>query len=613
MKKIDNLLIKSFVPPFIVTFFIAIFVLMMQTLWLYIDDIAGKGASLLLIMEFLAYLSISLVPMALPIAVLISAVMVLGNLAEHYELSSMKSAGISLSRIMLPLMFVAAGIGLLSFFCSNNLIPVSNLKFKSRLYDMRKQKPTLSLEEGIFNDDFKGFSIRIGAKEADGKTIKDVLIYDHSDANQGRLTQVVAKEGEMFSSKDQNHFIMELRDGHQYVEGKSKTTGSNKSFPFIRTSFKEWSKIFDLSEFEIGRTDEELFKSHHSMLSGRQLLVAIDSIDVKIEDKYQNLADGVGNFFHFIKKDIRKRQQKEAEEKEIERKALEEKVKQAKAKAKVKANLKEGEEKAGKSQESETLNLTDKTKNSDWKTAIDKASSYRKSVPSLNTSPSSKSSKAPSQQLAKPKKVKPSSVPKPGSKPQSKPYSTATKKASSSGKQPLKQQIEKPLAEYESILETWEKKEYKRLVDKAQAAARNLHGQAESFIRSMTRIKESKVKHIYTYHSKFSMAVACFIFLFIGAPMGAIVRKGGFGYPLLIAIIFFMLFVVLTMFCKKIAESFVIDAILAAWMPCLVLFPIGVILTYKAMRDAKLPNFEQYFKWSRYAWMVQIFKNIISK
>ncbi|MCB0533733.1 MAG: LptF/LptG family permease [Saprospiraceae bacterium] len=162
MKKIDKLLLSSFIGPFIVSFGIALFVLVMQFLWLYIDEIAGKGVSVFILIELIAYLSIATFPMALPIAVLIAGVMVLGNLAERYELSSMKSAGVSLIRIMRSMIIMAAGIAFFSYICSDFLIPIANLKFKSRLYDIRKQKPALTLEKGVFNEDFRQFVIRIG-------------------------------------------------------------------------------------------------------------------------------------------------------------------------------------------------------------------------------------------------------------------------------------------------------------------------------------------------------------------------------------------------------------------------------------------------------------------
>lgn len=160
------MLVRGFLPPFAVTFFIAIFVLVIQMLWNYIDDIIGKGAGLLFILEMVFYLSISLIPMALPIAVLISSVMVMGNLAERFELTSLKSAGIPLLRVMRPLLVVTILISIFSYFTGNNLMPLSNLKFRKRLSEVKNQKPTLSLEEGVFNEDFSELVIHIGEKES---------------------------------------------------------------------------------------------------------------------------------------------------------------------------------------------------------------------------------------------------------------------------------------------------------------------------------------------------------------------------------------------------------------------------------------------------------------
>ena len=163
-RKLDKLLLVSFAPPFIATFFIALFVLVMQSLFLALDDIAGKGVSFFFIMEMLGYMSVALFPMALPIAILISTVMVFGNLGESYEMSSIKSAGVSLLRIMRSIIWVGFLIALFSYFSSDVISPMSTLQFKSRLYDLKHQKPTLSLTEGVFNDDFNGYSIRIGEK-----------------------------------------------------------------------------------------------------------------------------------------------------------------------------------------------------------------------------------------------------------------------------------------------------------------------------------------------------------------------------------------------------------------------------------------------------------------
>ena len=296
MKKLDKLLAKGYVGPFVVTFFIAVFVLMMQKLWLYIDDIVGKGAGLFFIIEMIFYMSIALMPMALPIAVLISSVMLIGNHAERYELSSMKSAGIPLLRVMAPLMVITAGISLFSFVCSNNLMPVSNLKFRARLYDLKKSKPTLNLEEGIFNEDFSNFTIHIGEKEGDNRTIRDVLIYDREKNLKGKVSQIVAKEGEMYVTEDEQYFVMYLQDGTQYEEmepDKEKKPGKVKdnyyNLPFVRTSFKEWTKVFDLSEFDMSKTDADLFKNHHFFMSVGQLRIQVDTIREGIENRKDRL------------------------------------------------------------------------------------------------------------------------------------------------------------------------------------------------------------------------------------------------------------------------------------------------------------------------------------
>ncbi|MDZ4705595.1 MAG: LptF/LptG family permease, partial [Saprospiraceae bacterium] len=215
MKRIDRMIVQAFGPPFFVMFMIAAFVFIMQTLWIYIDDIAGKGLSMLEILELLAYKCVAVVPMSLPIAVLIASVMVLGNSAERYELSSMKSAGISLLRVMRPIMLFALGATIISWYCSNNLIPAANLKFGSRMFDITNQKPTLRLEGGAFNDAFEGFSIFIGEKGNDGRSIKNVIIYDMSNHRKDVINQIVAKDGEMFSSPDGKLFVMKLRDGTQ--------------------------------------------------------------------------------------------------------------------------------------------------------------------------------------------------------------------------------------------------------------------------------------------------------------------------------------------------------------------------------------------------------------
>ncbi len=511
MKRIDRLLIQSFIPPFIATFFIALFVLIMQFLWTYIDDIIGKGASLLIILELLSYLTMSLIPTALPIAVLISSVMVMGNLAERYELASIKSAGVPLLRIMRPLIWFTAGISIFSFFCSNNVIPLANLQFKSRLYDIRKQKPTLSLEEGVFNEDFKDFIIHIGYKNPENnRQIGDVMIYDHS-AKDRKPLRILAESGEMYATADGRYFVMNLFNGAQYQE-TNQGTGKDRKYPFVRTTFKEWKKVLDLSEFQINRTDTDLLDSHHSMLSVTQLRAQIDSLENKYTRKLDQLTSHTNQYIMpFRKADLLLKDSLTA------------------------------------SAQSDTTKVENQTKQD--------SSKIGKTIPANFASSELKHQESQRKRFRK----------------------------------PLPQKEYTSLEGYTSIRDLFMVEDLKgTLFSRAQSFARNLHSQAISVKRNVDKDREKRVKHIYELHLKFSMALICVIFLFIGAPMGAIVRKGGFGYPILVAIFFFMLYIVLNIFCKKLAESFVLSAVMASWIPCFILFPLGLFLTFRAMNDSKL-------------------------
>ena len=538
----------------------------MQFLWIYIDDIIGKGAGFWMILELISYLSMSLIPTALPIAILISSVMVMGNLAEFYELASIKSAGVSLLRVMQPLMFVVAGISVFSYFCSNNIIPIANLQFKSRLYDIRKQKPTMSLEAGVFNEDFQDFVIHIGKKNSNNRDIEDVIIYDHK-GNSRKPMQILAKKGEMYTTKDQHYFIMNLYDGNQYQETEQFTKGKTQNYPFIRTSFKEWTKIFDLSEFEISRTDADLFGSHYSMLATSQLITAIDSLDIKIDNAYKKLNKGTNRYFLIFKDEMLEGDTKLDSIIPIESPKEINLLKEV--------NLKNDTNIVNVETENDTQQLSISTKKDS-------------TIPITITKPTTKNENG-------------ISIKSPS-------YKQHIKAKTKSYRKPPVQEINKPLSEYNSIVElfpAWKVK--KNIYTKAVSYSRNIQGLAMSASRDFEKLRESKVKHIYELHIKFSMAAVCFIFLFIGAPMGAIVRKGGFGYPILISIVFFMIFIILNIFCKKLAETYVLPASLAPWVPCMVLFPVGMILTYRAMNDSKMVNTDRYQR--IFAKVVQFFKS----
>ncbi len=288
MKKIYALVLKSYTGPLLATFFISLFILLMQFLWQYIDDLVGKGLEWYIIAELLFYASFTFVPLALPLAILLSSLMTFGNLGEHYELVAMKSSGISLRTIMKPMIIMSILISGFAFYFSNNVLPVANLKFKSLLYDVRKKKLAVNIKEGIFYNDMEDYIIRVGKKGKDGKSIYKVMIYNHT-GRWGNTDVTVADSGFMESTPDGRYLIFTLYDGYNYQD-KLDQKDSKKTTPFQRTFFKTQQRKFDLSAFELNRTNEDLFKNNYQMLNIRQLDYFIDSLGTSIRKRRSNLA-----------------------------------------------------------------------------------------------------------------------------------------------------------------------------------------------------------------------------------------------------------------------------------------------------------------------------------
>jgi len=249
LKRIDFFIFRSYIGPFILTFFIAQFILLMQFVWKYVDDLVGKGLEWLIILKLLALVSVTIVSLALPLAVLLSSIMAFGNLGEYMELTAMKSSGISLQRAMRPIFVFSIILSITAFYFSNNLLPIANLKMKVLLSDISHKRPELNIRPGIFNNDIENYIIRIGEKSSDGKVMKDIMIYDHSKhAGNDRL--ILAEKGQMSSTPDQRYLELHLFNGRTYTEavpGQRK----NSTYPFVRESFTEDLIRFDLSIFKL--------------------------------------------------------------------------------------------------------------------------------------------------------------------------------------------------------------------------------------------------------------------------------------------------------------------------------------------------------------------------
>ena len=294
MKKLDKLILKSFLGPLVLTFAIAEFVLLMQFVWKYVDDMVGKGLDFSVIGELMFHASATFVPMALPIAVLFASIMTMGNFGEKYELVAMKAGGVSLNRMMMPMVAVVAVLTIASFYFANYVLPTATLKSQQTLYDVTRKKPALNIRPSEYYSEIDGYVIRIDEKDPEGNMLQGITIYDHTKGNYHNNV-VVAKTGTMQMSPDERYLIFTLNDGYSYsedMEGEAYT-----SRPLTRIGFKEQTMTFDISSFAYGKSEAEFFKGSFKMLNIHQLDTTIRLLENKLDDRkksyFNSMVDGM--------------------------------------------------------------------------------------------------------------------------------------------------------------------------------------------------------------------------------------------------------------------------------------------------------------------------------
>ncbi|MDG2139550.1 MAG: LptF/LptG family permease [Flavobacteriales bacterium] len=414
------------------------------------DDLVGKGLEFIQIAELIFYASARFVPLALPIAMLRASVMEFGKLGENYELVALKSSGISLIRILFPLTIFVIITSYCSFLFSNYVMPIANLKNGSMIYDIQKKKPALNIKEGIFYKEIEGFSIKVGKKDADGKTLNDIIIYDHT-ANNGNDKVIISESGIMQLTKDEKFLELILYNGHSYIDIAKNTQKQNN--PYRTTHFKEDLIRFDLSSFSSINNSEKLYKGHYAMLSNKQLSTAIDSLNLKYKERAERNSKNITTKYISI-------------------------------------------------EEKDSLVAFEPFTNIKRKQQYDIVKNKLQTLKSL----------------------------------------------SKSNKDDL---------EYRKIIIT---------------------------------------KHKIEWHRKISLAVACLLLFLIGAPLGAIIRKGGFGMPVLVSVFFFLLYHVLSIIGEKSAKDLSVQAYQGMWLTNIVFTPIALFLIYKARTDSQLFDFSPLLK-----------------
>ena len=287
MKKIDKLILTSFIGPFIMTFLVVVFILLLQHMLKYFDDIIGKDLGWDVVGALLFYFAIFMTPLALPLAVLLSSLITFGNLSEHFEITAIKSLGISLTRSLVPIFIFVLMLTGFAFYVNNNWVPKAALEAYSLMYDIKQKKPALDLEEGAFYSGIPDMSIKVGKKFKDGRTLKDVIIYDHRGRT-GNRKVTIADSGKMYTVLNDQYLKLELFNGFDYSEGTMEqnvgsgaTGGSQETLQ--KTKFGRMELVFDLSSFGLARTDKKWFQGNRIMRNVIELKKDMDSVENEIK------------------------------------------------------------------------------------------------------------------------------------------------------------------------------------------------------------------------------------------------------------------------------------------------------------------------------------------
>lgn len=492
MKNIDKLILGSFLGPFIMTFLVVVFILLNIHMLKYFDDIIGKDLGGVVIGQLFFYFAIFNTPSALPLAVLLSALITFGNLGEHFELTAIKSLGISLTRALLPIFIFVIFITAFAFYTGNYLVPKAALEAYSLLYDIKQKKPALDLKEGAFTSSIPDISIKVAKKYPDAKTIKGVIIYDHRNKT-GNKEVIVADSGRMFSILGEQYLRLELFNGYNYREGAGDQdiAQSSNEETMSKTRFEKSVMVFDLSSFSFARTDKKWFQGHRIMRNLKELDRDIDSLRYEKNKQLLALLDVKESFFRYHRKSD--------------------------------STILSAELLSARKRRDSVMKVQNPGVVTDLRiprfrvTHPTTAEDVQKAVGVLSVSTANNSD-----------------------------------------------------------------------LTQAVSSARNASSQLLSITERLRQNSEDSKVFQVQWHKIIASAVACMAMFLIGAPLGAIIKKGGLGVPVLVSIIFFILFYVLSLLGEKWAKAGTVSVPLGIWMANAILFLIGFVFMLQARRDARL-------------------------
>ena len=461
MKILDKYILKTFLVPFLATFLIVLFVLVMQLLWQTFESIAGKGISITFILKFLYYTSLSIIPQALPIAVLLSSIMALGSLGENYEFAAAKSAGISLQRLVRPLIFLTLFLSGINFIFLNNIFPYAILKQQNLYYNIKKKKPALALIPGSFNSDLPNYQIKFDEKYGEEKNLlKNVLIYDLS-SRKGNQKVITAERGKIISEEGSRYMTFILYDGFYYEDHTKNTRSRTKKekMPASQATFKEYEFNIDISDLVgDGSLDEERFKNNFKMLRINQLTDTIPILKTDYNDMLMSRSKSISS------------------------------ISQSKLLYKYADSLK------------------------------------HENIDTIST------------------------------------------------------------------LENFHLKEQISILNGARTKINSAVTNVKNNVKSLKWKRKTLNFFDSEYYGRIALSFSCLILFFIGAPLGSIIRKGGFGLPMILAIAIYVIYFFGNTMGKNLAEESSISSLLGSWISAMVMIPFGIFLTRRATKDKGIFN-----------------------
>ena len=539
MKKIDKLVLDAFIGPFLITFFVVVFILLNINMLKYFDDIIGKGLDTLILGQLFFYFAIFTVPTAMPLAVLLSSLIAFGNLGEHFELTAIKSAGVSLVRVLVPIFLFVLILTAIAFYANNNLVPKAALEAYSLLYDIKQKKPALDLREGAFYNGIDDISIKVDKKfPDDDAALKGVIVYDHRQ-NDGNKKVMVADSGRMYTVLNERYLKFELFNGYDYSEGLSEQKdmgGKNGNAESLtKTKFSKMQVVFDLSSFQLQTTDKKWFQGNRIMRNLSELDMDIDSVEREVLSQRLNHYLYKPTYFSFYMKKDSLVMPEEVYKQKLFRDSV--------AKIPYRDRMRKD-------------TLTNKNQAVVRKDSVEikKSKLLRKEITSASVK----------RQLLDKKNLKPINA-----------SQTNVKVVTDSARR----------AKVDSILNIPLTRE---TVQGATNLARQVKSQVMNANLSIDNFRKELAIFEIQWHKILANSFACIAMFLIGAPLGAIIKKGGLGVPFLVSIFFFIVYYVITMQGEKLAKQETVSVAVGVWAADWILLAVGLIFLRQARVDARL-------------------------